>query len=117
MEGSFLSTYIMEAKGDRMRRPSRHNFNSAKPRCLSAFQPKAETIRRILVGKEDSNRCTAPILTNEKKWYFSTPLFFSVDLFSLPKLDCRYGILIHVFVEVLSHTFILLPHQAVSTVS
>lgn len=59
---------MSDAVGDRIRRPSRDSFNNAKPRCLSAFHPKAETTRKIFWGKEDSTRCTVPILTGHHEY-------------------------------------------------
>lgn len=56
------ATYINEAKGDLIRFPSRHNFNKAKPRCLSAFQPNADTSFKTFGGNDDNNKCTDPIL-------------------------------------------------------
>lgn len=52
----------MDAEGDRIRSLSRHSLIKAKPKCLSAFQPNADTILRILVGSVDNTKCTAPIL-------------------------------------------------------
>ena len=49
-------TYIKEASGDLIRFPSKHNFNRANPRCLSAVHPNAETIFKILGGNEESNK-------------------------------------------------------------
>ena len=54
--------YIMEAKGERIRCPSIQSLSNANPKCLSAFHPKADTIFKILAGREDSKICTDPIL-------------------------------------------------------
>lgn len=55
----------MDANGDRIVLLSRHNFNKANPRLRSACHPKADITLRILGGKDESTRCTDPMLQEE----------------------------------------------------
>lgn len=51
-----LHFYVSDANGARTPRPSRHNLSSAKPNCLSLFQPRAEKIFNILGGIDERMR-------------------------------------------------------------
>jgi hypothetical protein len=108
-------TYSMEAVGDRIRSLSKQSLIKAKPKCLSAFHPKADTILRILAGRVDSTRCTAPILygnINNPRPNTKTAVLFE----NLPKLNARYSITIHVVVISLTHPLVFLPDQTIACV-
>jgi hypothetical protein len=57
----------MDANGERILLPSRQSLSKAKPRCLSARHPKADTSLRIFGGSEDKSRWTDPILAKGKQ--------------------------------------------------
>ena len=98
-----------------MRWPSMQSLSKANPRCLSAFHPKAETIFRILAGREDSKMCTDPMLVNNSA--ISWGLFFSASNRQyLPELNSRNRVLVHVPVELLAHPLVFLPYQTVAVV-